>query len=110
MVQSFLRKPQAVTGTFEENTLTLWTDTELTRQILSRGETPDLLAKAALAYGGKPRRVVFQVGPPKAAQVPPSQPAADPSPQPAAQPAPGTEDKFNDLLALGQQFGNFTVK
>lgn len=105
MVQSFLRKPQAVTGTFEENTLTLWTDTDLTRQILSRGETPDLLAKAALAYGGKPRRVVFQVGPPKAAEKPSS-----PPPQPAAQPAPGAEDKFNDLLALGQQFGNFTVK
>lgn len=103
MVQSFLRKPQAVTGTFEENTLTLWTDTELTRQILSRGETPDLLAKAALAYGGKPRRVVFQVGPPKAAESPAA-------PQPAAQPAPAAEDKFNDLLALGQQFGNFTVK
>ena len=105
MVQSFLRKPQAVTGTFEENTLTLWTDTDLTRQILSRGETPDLLAKAALAYSGKPRRVVFQVGPPKAAEKPSS-----PPPQPAAQPAPGAEDKFNDLLALGQQFGNFTVK
>ena len=103
MVQSFLRKPQAVTGTFEENTLTLWTDTDLTRQILSRGETPELLAKAALAYGGKPRRVVFQVGPPKAA----ASPAAPP---PAAQPAQGTEDKFKDLLALGQQFGNFTVK
>ena len=59
--------------------------------------------EAALAYGGKPRRVVFQVGPPKAAESPAA-------PQPAAQPAPAAEDKFNDLLALGQQFGNFTVK
>lgn len=92
MVQSFLRNPRAVTGTFEENTLTLWTDTDLTRQILSRGETPALLAQAAQAYTGKPRRVIFQVGRP------------EPAPQPQQ------TDKFEDLLALGQQFGNFTVK
>ena len=94
MVRSFLQKPQSVTGTFEENTLTLWTDSELTRQVLSRGETPALLARAAQAYTGRPRRVVFQVG----------------KPQPVPPPAGGTEDKFEDLLALGQQFGNFTVK
>lgn len=92
MVQSFLRNPRAVTGTFEENTLTLWTDTDLTRQILSRGETPALLAQAAQAYTGKPRRVIFQVGRP------------EPAPQPQQ------TDNFEDLLALGQQFGNFTVK
>lgn len=94
MVRSFLQKPQSVTGTFEENTLTLWTDSELTRQVLSRGETPALLARAAQAYTGRPRRVVFQVG----------------KPQPVPPPGGGTEDKFEDLLALGQQFGNFTVK
>lgn len=95
MVQSFLRKPQAVTGTFEEHTLTIWTDSEMTREVLKRGQTPALLAKAAEAYIGSPRRIVFQVGQPHS-----------PSPVQEAGPA----DKFDDLLALGQQFGNFTVK
>ncbi len=95
MVQSFLRKPQAVTGTFEEHTLTIWTDSEMTREVLKRGQTPALLAKAAEAYIGSPRRIVFQVGQPQ-------------SPSPAQE--AGTADKFDDLLALGQQFGNFTVK
>lgn len=95
MVQSFLRNPQAVTGTFEEHTLTLWTDSEMTRDVLKRGDTSALLAKAAEAYTGSPRRIVFQVGQPQS--PPPSQ-------------GTGTADKFDDLLALGQQFGNFTVK
>ena len=44
---------------------------------------------------GQKRRVVFKVGRP------------DPVPQP---PAGEGKDNFEDLLALGQQFGNFTVK
>ncbi len=102
MVNSFLHKPESVTGTFEERTLTIWTDSELTQGFLSRGDTPAMLERAAEAYTGQKRRVVFKVGKPE--------PAAQPAPAPASgQPQPD-EDKFNDLLALGRQFGNFTVK
>ena len=95
MVASFLHKPESVTGTFEEHTLTLWTDSELTQSFLSQGGTPALLEQAAEAFTGQKRRVVFKVGRP------------DPVPQP---PAGEGKDNFEDLLALGQQFGNFTVK
>ena len=62
MVASFLHKPESVTGTFEEHTLTLWTDSELTQSFLSRGGTPALLEQAAEAFTGQKRRVVFKVG------------------------------------------------
>lgn len=94
MVDSFLHNPASVTGIFEENTLTLWTDSDLTKSFLSRGNTPALLERAAEAYTGQKRRVTFQVGKP---------PQVDP-------PSPSKDDNFDDLLALGQQFGNFTVK
>lgn len=97
MVHSFLHKPESATGTFEEKTLTIWTDSELTKGFLSRGDTPAMLERAAEAYTGQKRRVVFQVGKPQPAAPGPSQPQEE-------------EDKFNDLLALGRQFGNFTVK
>ena len=96
MVQSFLRKPGAVTGVFEENHLTLWVDSELTKGVLSKPDTAAMLERAAEAYTGRKRRVLFKVGQPE-----PPQPAAAPQPE---------DDKFNDLLALGRQFGNFTVK
>ncbi|MDO4516517.1 MAG: DNA polymerase III subunit gamma/tau [Bacillota bacterium] len=98
MVQSFLRKPGAVTGVFEENNVTLWVDSELTKGVLSKPDTAAFLERAAEAYTGQKRRVVVKVGQPE-----PAAPQAGAAPQPQ-------EDKFNDLLALGRQFGNFTVK
>ena len=100
MVQSFLRKPGAVTGIFEENHLTLWVDSELTKGVLSKPDTAAVLERAAEAYTGRKRRVLFKVGQPE---------PLEPVPQPGAAPQP-EDDKFNDLLALGRQFGNFTVK
>ena len=93
MVQSFLRKPDTVTGVFDETSLTLWVDSDLTKGILSRGDTLKQLEQAAEGYTGQPHRVLVKVG----------------KPQPPEPSAPA-EDKFNDLLALGRQFGNFTVK
>ncbi len=97
MVQSFLRKPGAVTGVFEEHHLTLWADSELTKGVLNKPDTVALLEQAAEAYTGRAHQVRFKVGQPE----PPQQPAAAPQPE---------DDKFHDLLALGRQFGNFTVK
>ena len=100
MIQSFLRKPDAVAGVFEENSLTLWVDSELTKGVLSKADTTAMLERAAEAYTGRKRRVIVKVGRPEPA-APTSQPVAVPQKE---------EDKFNDLLALGRQFGNFTVK
>ena len=61
---------------------------------LAPRQAPALLERAAEAYTGQKRRVTFQVGKP---------PQVDP-------PSPSKDDNFDDLLALGQQFGNFTVK
>ncbi len=106
MASSFLRKGDSVTGVFGTGTLTLWVDSELTKGILSRGDTPALLQKAAEAYTGQACRVMFQVGEPEPAQA---QTTAAPPPQ--TPPAEGPQDDgFNDLLDLGQKFGNFTVK
>ena len=88
---------------FEEHTLTIWTDSELTMSFLNRGDTPTVLERAAEAYTGQKRRVKFQVGKPP---VQPTQPRSNASQR---QEAP-QEDKFDDLLALGRQFGNFKVK
>lgn len=94
MVHSFLHKPESVTGTFEEKTLTIWVDSELTKRFLSRGDTPAMLEQAAQALTGEKRRVVFQIGRP---EVKPETP-------------PQQEDHFSDLMALGQKFGNIEVK
>ena len=95
MIQSFLRKPNAVTGTFEDNDLTLWVEDEMTRGILSKPATMGFFEKSAAAYTGQDRRIHVKVGKPETA------------PAPAA---PPQKDNFDDLLALGRQFGNFTVK
>lgn len=104
MVSSFLRKGDSVKGVFGPGTLTLWVDSELTKGVLSRGDTPSLLQKGAEAYTGQACRVVFKVGEPE-----PGQDTSAPQPQSAPAAAP-QDDGFHDLLDLGQKFGNFTVK
>ena len=96
MVQSFLKKPGEVTGVFEDNALTLWVDTEMTRGILSKPDAAAKLEAAAAAFTGSPKRLTVRVGTPPA--VPPE--------------TAGTaseKDPLDDLLALGRQYGNFTV-
>ena len=97
MANSFLRKRDSVNGIFADGILTLWVDSELTKGVLSRGETLAVLERAALAYTGEPYRVTLKVGEPDI----PAEPVA---------PAAVQDDGFNDLLDLGRQFGNFTVK
>lgn len=101
MASSFLRKGDSVTGVFGEGTLTLWVDSELTKGVLSRGDTPELLQKAAASYTGQACRVVIKVGEPE-----PTPAQTTPAPPGEAPP----DDGFHDLLDLGQKFGNFTVK
>lgn len=102
MIQSFLRKPNAVTGVFGENDLTLWVEDEMVRSIFSKPATMGFFEKNAAAYTGQERRIQVKVGKPETT----STPAAAPVPPVA----PARNDNFDDLLALGRQFGNFTVK
>ena len=89
MIRSFLRKPE-VRGVFEDNSLTLWVDSELTRGILGKAETTALLEQEAEAYTGRKCRVQVKVGDPEELGE--------------------KKDQFDDLLAFGHQYGNFTVK
>lgn len=97
MANSFLHKRDSVNGIFARGVLTLWVDSELTKGVLSRGDTLAILERAASAYTGGPYRVTLKVGEP---DIPAAQEA----------PAAAQDDGFNDLLDLGRQFGNFTIK
>lgn len=94
MVSSFLRNPKMVTGVFEEGSLTLWVDSEMTKGILSRPNSLPPLEQAAEAYCGQKQRIVIKVGKPESKEPP----------------EPKEEDNFDGLLDFGRQFGNFTVK
>ena len=98
MAQSFLKKPGVVTGAFDENTLTLWVDTEMTKGILGKRDNAAKIEAAAAAFTGSPRRLIIRVGPP-----PPEPPAA-----PAENSTGPEKDPMDDLLALTRQFDNFT--
>ena len=91
MARALLNKPEMVTGTFEENTLTIWTDTETTKGTLCQDATRKKLEKAAETYTGGTKRLIFKVGKPEPAEEPPA------------------EDRFNELLKLGDRYSNFTV-
>lgn len=89
---SFLRNPNMVTGIFEENTVTIWTDSETTKESINRPATIKKLEKAAANYTGSPKRVIFKIGKP------------DP-----AEKTQGGEDKLNELVRLSRQYSTITV-
>jgi DNA polymerase-3 subunit gamma/tau len=103
-VLPYLSNPSKVTGVWNNNVLTLWTDTEFTRTMLNKPAVLDSLAQAAAAaFGGQPRVSVVTGTPP--AERPPS-------PAPAAAPAPPAEtgDALDELLAFGAQFDNIIIQ
>ncbi len=102
-IQSFLRKPNAVVGVFGENDLTIWVEEEMIRGLFTKPVAMDYFQKNAAAYTGQDRRVHVKVGKPEAAPASAAVSSAPPG-------APAQHDNFDDLLALGRQFGNFTVK
>ncbi len=96
MIQSFLKKTGEVTGVFEDSVLTLWVDSEMTKGILSKPDAAAKLEAAAAAFTGSPKRLTVRVGTPPAG---PSETVGTAS----------EKDPLDDLLALGRQYGNFTV-
>lgn len=94
---TFLSKPSFVSGVFEEATLQIYVDSDMTKTILSRTEVQETLTQEAVRFTGRPIQLHIHVGKPE--QTPPPEKAAD-----------KTEDKFDSLMQLGKQFGNITIK
>ena len=93
-VTPYLNNPAKVTGVWQNNTLTLWTDTDFTRSMLNKPAVLEGLTRAAAAaFGGQPR-VNIVTGPP-----PPEAPSAPPA-----------ADALDDLLAFGAQFDNIVIQ
>ncbi len=91
MDYAILANTDLVTGTAANGVLTLWTDSDTTRTMLSKPEVTQAVAAAAAGVLGGQTQVVVKTG----------------SPAPAAAPA---HDKMQDLLDFGRQFDNFTIK
>jgi len=90
---SFFSKAEFVTGVFEEKALRLYVDSDMTKNIVGAPEAQKVLTLEAARYTGRTLQVHLQVG----------KPEEEPQKSIAA-------DKFNDLLKLGQQFENITIK
>lgn len=104
--RSMLRTPGQVRGVFDERTLTLWVENDMTKAILSKPDTAARLEAAAAAFTGGPKRLAFRVGEAPPEDALPAEPADPAGPDPSA---PPEKDPLDDLLDLGRQFGNFTV-
>jgi len=99
-VMPYLNNPDKVTGVWKNGVLTLWTDTEFTRNMLNKPAVVDGLTRAAeAAFGGQPR-VSVVTGKPPAEETTPA--ASLPEPQKEA-------DPMDALLAFGEQFDNITI-
>ncbi|MCI8422909.1 MAG: DNA polymerase III subunit gamma/tau [Lawsonibacter sp.] len=93
-VRPYLTNPDRVTGVWNGSQLTLWTDTDFTRSMLSRPAVKEGLEKAAAAaFGGQPQVSVVTGRPPEAGPSAPTVPPKDP---------------MDDLLAFGE-LDNITV-
>ena len=101
----FLSNPAMVQGRLEHGTVTLWADSEFTRNMVGTPGVLDALAKAASAMLGGEIRCAAKVGEaPQASQAPQAPAAVQAPAAQAAAPGPEREhDNLDDLLAFGQQ-------
>lgn len=90
---TFLGKASFVSGRFDANNLSIFVDSEMTKAILNKGDVLPILEEEAALFANRPLRVQFTVG--KMEDLP-------------AQAETG--DKLDDLLELGKQFDNITIK
>lgn len=94
-----------VVGTWKPGVLTLWVDTEFTKNMLSKPTVTGPLAQAAQARFETPVRIELKVGKPTEQAQPQAAPAAQPAPA-----APEQEDPMKELLAFGEQFDNIVIQ
>ena len=81
---TFIKKPEFASGVFEDRHLRVVVDSEMTKNMLGKPETLHRLEETARAYTGRALRVSVEIR--------------------------ETEDKLGDLLKVGRQFGNVTIK
>jgi len=94
-VYSYLKNSSFVTGTYAAGVLMLWTDSEMTKKTVGKPEVLAILGELAGKQFGAPVRVSVTVG----------------KPAPALSAKPNEKhDNLDDLLAMGRQFGNITIK
>jgi DNA polymerase-3 subunit gamma/tau len=89
---TFLAKPEFVSGVFEDGFLQLFVDSDMTKKLIDKPDILHLLEQEATVFAGRHLQVHLKVG----------------KPEPTIQAE--SEDKLNDLLKLGKQFGNITIK
>lgn len=90
----FLSNPASVQGRIADGVLTLWVVDEFIKDMVGKNSILEELARLASSQVGNPVRCVIKVG--KA---------------PEEEPALGQEhDNLDDLLAMGQQFGNIIIE
>lgn len=82
--ERFICKPEFATGVFEAHQLRVLVDSEMTRSMMGKPEAIRALEETAKAYTGRDLRVSVEVR--------------------------EAEDKLGDLLKVGRQFGNVTIK
>ena len=95
-VYPFLSNPSAVQGLLEDGVLTLWVDTEFTKNMVGTAVVLGALEKLAGTQTGRAVRCTEKVG-------------APPQTAPAEQ-MPAEHDHLDDLLAMGQQFDNIIIE
>ena len=100
----YLNNPDKVSGVWQNNTLTLWTDSEFTRTMLNKPAILEALVQAAQARFGVCTRAAVVTGKaPQQTQAP--APVSTPAPAQAQAPK---KDALDDLLAFGA-FDNIQV-
>lgn len=89
---TFLGKASFASGNFDSQNLTIFVDSEMTKTILSKGDVLPIIGSEAALYANRPLCIQFTVGKREETFV------------------QATEDKLDDLLKLGKQFENITIK
>ena len=90
---TFLGKAEFVSGIFETETLNIYVDSDMTKAILGKTEVLQAIAQEAETFAGRKLQVNLQLLPPNSNQ--------NDSP---------SKDPFTDLVKMGKQFGNITIK
>lgn len=94
-VYTYLKNPCFVTGTYQDGVLTLWADSDMTKRTVGKPEVLSTLSNLAEGRFGSPVKISLLVGKPGGA---------------VNDVREEKHDNLDDLLALGRQFGNITIK
>ena len=92
---SFLSNPAMVKGSMEDSVLTVWVQSDFVKDMIDKPGVMALVEKAVSDLSGETCRVIVKVGVP---------------PMPAEATESEKHDKLDDLLALGQQFGDIITE